>query len=51
MSVAALPQALANLALLTGKVGRANSGMIALLPDANARGALDLGVRPDKGPG
>jgi NADH-quinone oxidoreductase subunit G len=47
----ALSQALANLALLTGKVGRANSGLIGLLPAGNSRGALDMGVRPDAGPG
>ncbi len=47
----ALPQALSNLALVTGKAGRANNGMIALLPDGNTRGALDMGVRPDRGPG
>jgi len=46
----ALTQALANLALLTGKVGRPNSGLIALLPGGNSRGALDMGVRPDAGP-
>jgi NADH-quinone oxidoreductase subunit G len=44
-------QALANLALITGKVGRPNNGLIALLPDGNTRGALDMGVRPDVGPG
>jgi NADH-quinone oxidoreductase subunit G len=44
-------QGLANLALLTGKVGRPNSGLIALLPGGNSRGALDMGVRPDAGPG
>ncbi len=47
----ALAQALANLALLTGKVGRANSGLIGLSPAGNGRGALDMGVRPDAGPG
>jgi NADH-quinone oxidoreductase subunit G len=47
----ALSQALANLALLTGKVGRPNSGLIGLLPAGNSRGALDMGVRPDAGPG
>jgi NADH-quinone oxidoreductase subunit G len=47
----ALPQALASLALLTGKVGRPNNGLIALLPGGNSRGALDMGVRPDAGPG
>lgn len=43
--------ALANLALLTGKFGRPNSGLIALLPGGNSRGALDMGVRHDFGPG
>jgi NADH-quinone oxidoreductase subunit G len=47
----ALAQALANLALLTGKVGRPNNGLIALLPAGNSRGALDMGVRPDAGAG
>ncbi len=42
---------LGNLAVLAGKVGRANNGLIALLPGGNARGALDMGVRPDYGPG
>ncbi|MFL5805770.1 MAG: NADH-quinone oxidoreductase subunit NuoG, partial [Roseiflexaceae bacterium] len=47
----ALLRALANLALITGKAGRANSGLIALTPGSNTRGALDMGVRPDAGPG
>ncbi len=47
----ALTQALANLALITGKVGRPNNGLIALLPAGNSRGALDMGIRPDAGPG
>jgi NADH-quinone oxidoreductase subunit G len=47
----ALAQALANMALLSGKVGRPNNGLIALLPGGNSRGALDMGVRPDAGPG
>ncbi|MFN8501235.1 NADH-quinone oxidoreductase subunit NuoG [Kouleothrix sp.] len=47
----ALAQALANLALVAGKAGRANSGMIALTAAGNTRGALDMGVRPDRGPG
>jgi NADH-quinone oxidoreductase subunit G len=51
MTVGALPQALANLAMLSGKVGRPNNGLIALLPQGNTRGALDMGVRPDAGPG
>jgi NADH-quinone oxidoreductase subunit G len=46
-----LMQALANLALVTGKVGRSNNGLIALLPAGNSRGAQDMGVRPDLGPG
>lgn len=44
-------EALAALAALSGKVGRANSGLIALLPGGNSRGALDMGVRPDARPG
>jgi NADH-quinone oxidoreductase subunit G len=47
----ALLRAIANLALVTGKVGRANNGLIALTPGGNMRGALDMGVRPDAGPG
>ncbi|MBK9943029.1 MAG: NADH-quinone oxidoreductase subunit NuoG [Kouleothrix sp.] len=47
----ALSQALANLALITGKAGRANSGVIALTAAGNTRGALALGVRPERGPG
>lgn len=47
----ALTQDLGNLAALAGKVGRANNGLIALLPRGNSRGALDMGVRPDYGPG
>jgi NADH-quinone oxidoreductase subunit G len=47
----ALVDALANLALLTGKAGRANNGLLALLPGGNSRGALDMGIRPDMGPG
>jgi NADH-quinone oxidoreductase subunit G len=47
----ALTQALANLALITGKVGRPNNGLIALTSDGNTRGALDMGLRPDAGPG
>ncbi len=47
----ALLRALANLALVTGKTGRANNGLIALTPGSNTRGALDMGVRPSAGPG
>ncbi len=42
-------RALADLALLTGKAGRPGSGVIALLPGGNARGALDMGVHPGAG--
>ena len=45
----ALVPALANLALLTGKVGKPGSGLIALLPGGNSRGAIDMGVRPAQG--
>ncbi|MEN9938890.1 MAG: hypothetical protein RLZZ387_5469 [Chloroflexota bacterium] len=45
----ALVAALGNLALLTGKVGKAGSGLIALQPGGNARGAIDIGVRPTSG--
>jgi NADH-quinone oxidoreductase subunit G len=39
-------EALANLTLLTGKFGKPGSGVIALLPGGNSRGALDMGVVP-----
>jgi NADH-quinone oxidoreductase subunit G len=45
-ALAAGPQlraALETIALLTGAYGKANSGLIAILPGANTRGALDLG--------
>ncbi|MEM8532037.1 MAG: NADH-quinone oxidoreductase subunit NuoG [Chloroflexota bacterium] len=44
-----MPQMLANLVLMTGNVGKSNSGLIALLPGGNSRGALDMGIRPDVG--
>ncbi len=47
----AVVEALGALAALAGKVGKANSGLIALLPGGNSRGALDMGLRPDAGPG
>lgn len=47
----AVMQDLADLAILSGKIGKANSGMLALLPGGNSRGALDMGVRPDCRPG
>jgi NADH-quinone oxidoreductase subunit G len=47
----ALTHDLGSLLLLAGKVGRANNGLIPLLPRGNSRGALDMGVRPDYAPG
>lgn len=44
-----LIDALADLALLTGHFGKPNNGFIPLLPGANARGALDMGVHPGVG--
>ncbi|MFQ3632309.1 NADH-quinone oxidoreductase subunit NuoG [Roseiflexus sp.] len=44
-----LIDALADLVLLTGHVGKPNNGVIPLLPGANARGALDVGVHPGAG--
>jgi NADH-quinone oxidoreductase subunit G len=46
-----LQHAIANLAIVTGFVGRPNNGVIAVLPHANSRGAADLGVLPDRLPG
>lgn len=42
---------LGRIAVLAGKVGRANNGLITLLPWGNSRGALDMGVRPHHKPG
>jgi NADH-quinone oxidoreductase subunit G len=47
----ALVEALGMIAALSGKVGKPNSGLIALLPGGNSRGALDMGLRPDARPG
>lgn len=47
----ALQTALRALALVTGHAGRANNGVIAVLPHANSRGAADLGVTPHRLPG
>lgn len=47
----ALVETLGALAAVAGKAGKANSGLIALLPGGNSRGALDMGVRPDARPG
>ena len=46
-----VPNALANMLTLTRKAGAPNSGLIALVPGANGRGALDMGVHPERGPG
>jgi NADH-quinone oxidoreductase subunit G len=46
-----LSRAVANLAIVTGFVGRPNNGVIVVLPHANSRGAADLGIVPDQLPG
>jgi len=43
--------ALANLAMLTGNVGRASTGVNPLRGQNNVQGACDLGALPDKYPG
>ncbi|RRR74840.1 MAG: NADH dehydrogenase (quinone) subunit G [Candidatus Viridilinea halotolerans] len=48
---AVLVETLGAIAALSGKVERANNGLIALLPGGNSRGALDMGVRSDARPG
>jgi NADH-quinone oxidoreductase subunit G len=47
----ALRAALEALALITGHAGKADNGVIAVLPHANSRGAADLGVVPHRLPG
>ncbi|HEX77844.1 MAG TPA: formate dehydrogenase subunit alpha [Dehalococcoidia bacterium] len=44
-------QALANLALVTGNIGRRGTGLYALLRENNAQGASDMGALPDYLPG
>ena len=44
-------QALTNLALLTGNVGRPGTGIFPLRPGANEQGAWDVGCAPDRLPG
>lgn len=44
-------RAAANLALLTGKVGKSACGVFVLAEKANAQGALDMGLAPDLLPG
>jgi len=47
----ALAQAAANLALLTGKIGRESCGIFVLGEKNNSQGALDMGVTPGLLPG
>ncbi len=47
----ALRAALEALALVTGHFGKPDNGVIAVLPEANSRGAADMGVVPDRLPG
>jgi NADH-quinone oxidoreductase subunit G len=47
----ALRAALEALALVSGHAGKANNGIIAVLPHANSRGAADMGLVPDRLPG
>ncbi len=47
----ALRAALESLALVTGHAGKANNGLIAVLPHNNSRGAADMGLVPDRLPG
>jgi len=47
----ALVQAAANLALLTGKIGKESCGIFVLGEKNNAQGALDMGVAPGLLPG
>ncbi len=47
----ALRAALEALALVTGHAGKANNGVIAVLPHCNSRGAADMGIVPHRLPG
>ncbi len=47
----AVASGIATLLLITGHVGRANNGLIALYPHNNSTGALDFGLMPDHGLG
>ncbi|MBW2071250.1 MAG: molybdopterin-dependent oxidoreductase [Deltaproteobacteria bacterium] len=44
-------EAIANLCLLTGNIGREHSGIYPLYSHINVQGALDMGVLPDHYPG
>jgi len=48
---ASVRQVAANLVTVAGFVGRPNNGVIAVLPQANSRGAADLGMVPHRLPG
>lgn len=47
----ALRAAIEALAAITGHAGKANNGVIAVLPHANSRGAADMGIVPHRLPG
>ena len=47
----AVASGIATLLLITGHVGRANNGLIALYPHNNSTGAFDFGFLPDHGLG
>ncbi|HEX9075833.1 MAG TPA: NADH-quinone oxidoreductase subunit NuoG [Anaerolineae bacterium] len=47
----AVASGIASLLLLTGHVGGANNGLIALYPHNNSTGAIDFGLLPDHGVG
>ncbi len=47
----AFVQSLVNLLIMTGKVSIPQSGLLPILPAGNTRGAMDMGIRPDYGPG
>jgi NADH-quinone oxidoreductase subunit G len=47
----AFVQSIVNLLIMIGKVGRVQSGLLPILPAGNTRGAMDMGIRPDYGPG
>jgi NADH-quinone oxidoreductase subunit G len=46
-----LAKAAADLLLATGHVGRANNGLLPLWHQNNTQGVVDMGIRPDAGPG
>lgn len=46
---AALAQACANLAILTGKIGKEGCGLLVMGEKNNTQGAVDLGIEPKKG--